>query len=149
LDAAVRRDVLRARAAVVPPVHFASRAAVSLRTPRHILHSCGVLTLGAVLPDDDTRKAGTSGSSRSSATPDPALIQAELLLDGPHAVGDAWYIGAFGRWWRGGVLDSWWLDAVAHASGGAEDDTSTAGILRMSTLDKRESSKSSNYHYSR
>jgi hypothetical protein len=124
LDAALRRDILRARNR--PPVHFASRAAVSLRTPRHVLHSCGVLTLGAVLPEDDTRK-----------TPDPS---ADLLLDGPPAVGDAWYVGAFGRWWRGGVLDAWWLDAVAKTSSTAsEGESVAAGILRMSTLDKHES----------
>lgn len=109
-----------------PPVHFASRASVSLRTPRHILHNCGLLTLGAVVPDERARRRSTG--ARSSGSSD---------LERAAGIADSWYVGAFGRWWRGGVLDAWWLDMVAKAASTPEDGT-CSGILGITTLDKRE-----------
>jgi hypothetical protein len=109
-----------------PPVHFASRASVSLRTPRHVLHNCGILTIGAVIPEDRDVRMGRSRGEPTSAD-----------LEASSNVGDSWYIGAFGKWWRGGVLDAWWLDSVAktHVN---DAERWNSGILEITTLDRRE-----------
>jgi hypothetical protein len=103
------------------PVHFASRAAVSLRTPKHVTHSLGVLTLAAVVPDAHAR----------AARADCAACSTDLERA---AVTDAWFVGAFGKWWRGGALDPWWLDSVSK--GKADDASWSSGILGIKSLDR-------------
>lgn len=93
------------------PFHFANRASVSLRTPKHVFHSFGIFTIAAMAP-----------LSRSSPSSDrDALI-----------ISDSWYIGAFGRWWRGGILDAWYQDIITRSN---DEEGWTSGILSMKNLD--------------
>jgi hypothetical protein len=93
------------------PFHFANRASVSLRTPKHVFHSFGIFTIAAMAP-----------LLRSSPTNNrDALI-----------ISDSWYIGAFGRWWRGGVLDAWYQDIITRS---IDEEGWTSGILSMKNQD--------------
>jgi hypothetical protein len=98
--------------------HFTSRASVSLRTPKHIFHSFGIVTIAAVVPI--TAKDGNTNRRPSDGY-------------GYGLIVDSWFIGAFGRWWRGGSVDAWYKDAVASSK--AEEGWSS-GILGMKALDR-------------
>ncbi|KAF7298245.1 Proteophosphoglycan ppg4 [Mycena chlorophos] len=93
------------------PFHFANRATVSLRTPKHVFHSFGVFTVAAIIPAPTDRRP----------------------KDANTIVTDSWFIGAFGKWYRGGVLDAWYQDVVARSS---DEETWTSGIMGMKALDK-------------
>ncbi|KAF7321327.1 Proteophosphoglycan ppg4 [Mycena kentingensis (nom. inval.)] len=93
------------------PFHFANRATVSLRTPKHVFHSFGIFTVAAIIP---------------SRTDRPQPRDATIVTD-------SWFIGAFGKWYRGGVLDAWYQDVVARSS---DEESWTSGILGMKALDK-------------
>ncbi|KAF7376087.1 Proteophosphoglycan ppg4 [Mycena sanguinolenta] len=97
------------------PFHFANRATVSLRTPKHVFHSFGIFTVAAIIPARADR-------GRPRRDRDPSTI-----------VTDSWFIGAFGKWYRGGVLDAWYQDVVARSS---DEESWTSGILGMKALDK-------------
>jgi hypothetical protein len=45
---------------------------------------------------------------------------------------DAWFLGAFGNWWRGGALYAWWVDAVTRSN---DEETSESGVLKFKNLD--------------
>jgi hypothetical protein len=47
-------------------------------------------------------------------------------------ISDSWYVGAFGRWWRGGVIDAWYQDIIARST---DEEGWTSGILSMKNLD--------------
>ncbi|KAK7692461.1 hypothetical protein QCA50_004086 [Cerrena zonata] len=99
------------------PFHFVNRASVSLRTPKHVFHSFAVFTIAAIVPN------GTRSPIIKSA-------------DGPGSfVSDSWYIGAFGRWWRGGYTQHWWLDPIANTN---DAESCNSGILDLKTLDSLE-----------
>ncbi|KAG7098872.1 hypothetical protein E1B28_000772 [Marasmius oreades] len=97
------------------PFHFANRASVSLRTPKHVFHSFGIFTIAAILP------AAKSDRSVNDHR-DTSMIS------------DSWFVGAFGKWWRGGVLEAWYQDVIAR-SGNVEESWSS-GIMGMKTLDR-------------
>ncbi|KAI0339848.1 hypothetical protein BDW22DRAFT_1399481 [Trametopsis cervina] len=99
------------------PFHFVNRAAVSLRTPKHVFYSFGVMTIAAVLP--------TGANSRPSANG-----QADGFM-----VSESWFIGAFGRWWRGGPIQAWWVDNVANTK---DTERCNSGVLDMKPLDALE-----------
>ncbi|EPQ56979.1 hypothetical protein GLOTRDRAFT_137430 [Gloeophyllum trabeum ATCC 11539] len=82
------------------PVVFSTGAKVSLRTPKHVFHNFGILTVAAVVPLGT--KPANAVNERSSRSED---------FSGS-AVWDTWFIGAFGRWWRGGTIESWWHDTL-------------------------------------
>ena len=48
-----------------------------------------------------------------------ATIPYSKPCDGEHQdavmVSDAWYIGAFGKWWRGCALGAWYQDVIARS----------------------------------
>ncbi|KAG6896472.1 hypothetical protein C0992_008060 [Termitomyces sp. T32_za158] len=46
---------------------------------------------------------------------------------------DSWYIGAFGRWWRGGVIEAWYHDVIARTK---DEESWSSGILSMKSLDR-------------
>ncbi|KAJ3507395.1 hypothetical protein NLJ89_g6326 [Agrocybe chaxingu] len=94
-----------------PPFHFANRASISLRTPKHVFRSFAVFTVAAMVPLSKT-------SDR-----DPCLIS------------DSWYIGAFGKWWRGGVFEEWYQDVIARTK---DEESWSSGILNMKRLDMLE-----------
>ncbi|EIN11630.1 hypothetical protein PUNSTDRAFT_124894 [Punctularia strigosozonata HHB-11173 SS5] len=104
------------------PVHFANRASVSLRTPKHITHSFGILTVAAVVPDAHTR---TSRADCAACTDDFEGASA--------AITDSWFVGAFGKWWRGGALDAWWLETMSKSK---SEEGWTSGILGIKSLDR-------------
>lgn len=93
-----------------PSFHFANRASISLRTPKHVFHSFGIFTIATILPS-------TKASERESHN---AMIS------------DSWYIGAFGRWWGCGVFEDWYQDVIA---GPKDEEGWTSGILNMKRLD--------------
>ncbi|KAJ7084318.1 hypothetical protein B0H15DRAFT_389758 [Mycena belliarum] len=97
------------------PFHFANRASVSLRTPKHVFHSFGIFTIAAIIPARADR-AALRRRDRDSTI-----------------VTDSWFIGAFGKWVRGGVLDAWYQDVVARSN---DEESWTSGILGMKALDK-------------
>jgi len=95
-------------------IHFANRATISLRTPKHVFHSFGPFTIAATLP---ISKAPNDRESRDGSA-DPGS--------------DSWYVGAFGRWWKGGIFEEWYQDVIAHSKDG---DGWTPGIMSMKRLD--------------
>ncbi|KAF9529324.1 hypothetical protein CPB83DRAFT_853074 [Crepidotus variabilis] len=91
--------------------HFANRASVSLRTPKHVFHSFAVFTVAAMVP----LAKNTDGVQREG----PSIL-------------DSWYIGAFGKWWRGGVFEDWYQDVIARSK---DEESWSSGILSMKRLD--------------
>ncbi|TFK81986.1 hypothetical protein K466DRAFT_501127, partial [Polyporus arcularius HHB13444] len=91
------------------------------RTPKHVFYSFGVLTIAAVYP-----------TGRSSARGNSHMIQSEHLGS---LVSDAWYVGAFGRWWRGGIIQSWWHELLANTK---DAERCGSGILDVKALDVLE-----------
>ncbi|KAG7446377.1 uncharacterized protein BT62DRAFT_968124 [Guyanagaster necrorhizus] len=98
------------------PFHFANRASVSLRTPKHVFHTCGVFTIAVILP--------TSKSDR-----DPVDRRSDSIVS---VISDSWYLGAFGKWWRGGVLDEWYHNVIA----GGDEESWSSGVLGMKTSER-------------
>ncbi len=47
-------------------------------------------------------------------------------------ISDSWYLGAFGKWWRGGVLDEWYHDVIARN----DEESWSSGILGMKTSER-------------
>ncbi|KAG1731519.1 uncharacterized protein EDB91DRAFT_1154388 [Suillus paluster] len=109
------------------PFHFANRASVSLRTPKHVFHSFGICTIAT------TRgAAGVHGRSSSMASAHGNGNLAGVDHDGS-VVSDSWFIGAFGHWWRGGLVDSWYHDAMIRSK---DAEGWSSGILGFKALDK-------------
>lgn len=91
--------------------HFANRASISLRTPKHAFHSFGLFTIAAVVPLRQLDHADESDS---------------------RMICDSWYIGAFGHWWRGGIIEAWYHDVIARAK---DQESWNSGVLHMNSLD--------------
>jgi hypothetical protein len=96
------------------PLHFANRASVSLRTPKHVFHSFGIFTVAAMVPL--SKSDGTPSDNRDGSM-----------------ISDSWFIGAFGKWWRGGIIEAWYQDVIARSK---DEESWTSGILGVKTLDK-------------
>ncbi|KAF9784478.1 hypothetical protein BJ322DRAFT_1064726 [Thelephora terrestris] len=92
-------------------VHFANRASVILRTPLLAYRNLVFFTISFVVPPTES----------DAKSPDPDL-----------PVSDIWFVGAFGGWWRGGPLYSWWVDAVARSR---DEEGVSSGVLSVKTLD--------------
>lgn len=107
------------------PFHFANRASVSLRTPKHVFHSLGVFTIAAVVP---LSKSSTSDGSNGRST--VAQDETNRLLP---TVADSWFIGAFGKWWRGGTLETWYHDLVSPTK---DQESWNSGVLAFKSPDK-------------
>ena len=113
--------------------HFSNRAAVALRTPRHAFHSFGLFTIAAVIPSHkhlpSSRDTPSVVSSVRNATgsPDPD----------PFPLKETWFVGAFGRWWRGGMVDPVWPPRHSPHSKCSEGGWSS-GILNIKALDRLE-----------
>ncbi|EAU91290.2 hypothetical protein CC1G_11548 [Coprinopsis cinerea okayama7 len=93
------------------PFHFANRASISLRTPKHVFHSFALFTIAAMVP-----------VAKSSQSDD---------RDG-WSISDSWYIGAFGKWWRGGVWETWYQDLMTRSK---DEEGWNSGILSIKNLD--------------
>ena len=100
-----------------PLLHFGARASVSIRTPKHVFHSFAVFTVATMLPA--AKPSQRNNSSMSSI------------------ITDSWYIGAFGKWWRGGIIEAWYQDVVARSN---DEESWTSGILSLTTIDVRHDS---------
>ncbi|KAK0461365.1 uncharacterized protein EV420DRAFT_1266767 [Desarmillaria tabescens] len=98
------------------PFHFANRASVSLRTPKHVFHTFGIFTIAVIVP--------ISKSDR-----DPVDRRSDGMVS---VISDSWYLGAFGKWWRGGVLDEWYHDVIARN----DEESWSSGILGMKTSER-------------
>ncbi|KAG1771705.1 hypothetical protein EDD22DRAFT_862147 [Suillus occidentalis] len=100
---------------------------LSLRTPKHIFHSVGICTIAT------TRgAAGVNGRSSSTTSLHGNSNLSGVDHDGS-VVSDSWFIGAFGHWWRGGLVDSWYHDAMI---GSKDAEGWSSGILGFKALDK-------------
>ncbi|KAG2150955.1 hypothetical protein DEU56DRAFT_779337 [Suillus clintonianus] len=109
------------------PFHFANRASVSLRTPKHVFHSFGICTIAT------TRgAAGVHGRSSSTASAHGNGNLSGVDHDGS-VVSDSWFIGSFGHWWRGGLVESWYHDAMIRSK---DAEGWSSGILGFKALDK-------------
>src|SRR6266702_3947110 len=112
--------------------HFSNRAAVALRTPRHAFHSFGLFTIAAVIPHKalplsrDTPSV-VSSARNTTGTSDPDLFPLK----------ETWFIGAFGRWWRGGMIDPVWPPRHSPQLKCSEGGWSS-GILNIKALDRLE-----------
>ncbi|KAG8759919.1 hypothetical protein FRC14_004577 [Serendipita sp. 396] len=98
-----------------PRVHFTNRSAVSLQTPAHVFRSYGICTI-AVTQDIDTASPFVSSQNCSSAnghTVETAVPVRQMKIRG------TWFIGAFGKWWVGGVLEISKEDLLAIAMNGS------------------------------
>ncbi|KAF9484439.1 hypothetical protein BDN70DRAFT_825485 [Pholiota conissans] len=94
-----------------PPFHFANRASIALRTPKHVFHSFAIFTIAAMVP----MSKASEGDNREG-----------------WMIADSWYIGAFGKWWRGGVLEAWYQDVISRSK---DEESWSSGILSMKRLD--------------
>ncbi|KAH9948692.1 hypothetical protein B0H21DRAFT_777751 [Amylocystis lapponica] len=99
------------------PFHFVNRASVSLRTPKHIFHSFGILTVAAVLPSGSHARGNCQGTQDESVG---------------SSISDSWFVGAFGRWWRGGTVHAWCRDTLANTK---DAERCSSGILDLKALD--------------
>ncbi|KAF8650403.1 hypothetical protein AX16_005210 [Volvariella volvacea WC 439] len=90
-------------------LYFTNRASVSLRTPKHVLNSFGVFTLAAIIP---------------LPRPEPPIDCDDSNIK------DSWYIGAFGKWWRGGIMDPW-----SGAANVKDEEGYSSGVLSFNNLD--------------
>ncbi|KAH0827846.1 hypothetical protein J3R83DRAFT_3472 [Lanmaoa asiatica] len=107
------------------PFHFANRASVSLRTPKHVFHSFGICTIAT------TRGAAApAGGRRPSSTHNHAPHRSD---PGGFVSSDSWFVGAFGRWWHGGPVESWYYDAMIRSK---DAQGWSSGILGFKALDK-------------
>ncbi|KAI9442297.1 hypothetical protein H4582DRAFT_1927609 [Lactarius indigo] len=113
--------------------HFSNRAAVALRTPRHAFHSFGLFTIAAVIPSHKVLPSSrdtpsTVSSTRNiTGTPDHDLFPLK----------ETWFVGAFGKWWRGGVVDPVWPPRHPPQLKCSEGGWSS-GILNIKALDRLE-----------
>ena len=82
-----------------------------LRTPFHVHYNLVLFTIAFIVP------AGES---------DIKLPYPDL------SVPNAWFIGAFGGWWRGWFLFPWWVDAAVRSK---DEERVSSGVLNMKTLD--------------
>lgn len=94
------------------PFHFANRASIALRTPKHVFHSFAIFTIAAMVP-----------VQKGAAASDTA--------DG-WSIADSWYFGAFGKWWRGGIWETWYQDVISRSK---DEESWSSGILTMKNLD--------------
>ncbi|OCB89366.1 hypothetical protein A7U60_g3456 [Sanghuangporus baumii] len=124
-----------------PPFAFASRASVSLRTPKHIFRSFGILSVAAVVP--------TSPSNRSSSirrqTGDEIATRAdkESGTGSSSSIFDSWFIGAFGMWFWTFNLDGLWRDAGLVAKD--DVDGTVTGVLAIKALDRSDECNRTSY----
>ncbi|THH15652.1 hypothetical protein EW146_g4860 [Bondarzewia mesenterica] len=109
--------------------HFSNRASVALRTPKHSFHSFGFFTIAAVIPNPKspsrTSSSGTGSGRSAHGNRDP---------DGSPSR-ESWFIGAFGRWWRG-IEIPWPQRSPARSK--CEEEGWSSGILNVKALDKME-----------
>lgn len=84
---------------------------MSLRTPKHVFHSFGIFTVAAMAPPSKTASNGERDAMITS---------------------DSWYVGIFGRWWRGGILDAWYQDIISRSN---DEEGWTSGILSVKNFD--------------
>lgn len=113
--------------------HFTSRAAIALRTPRHTFHSFGFFTIAAVIPNLKTHLMPRQSSSVVSSARNTTGTSDHDFFP----FKEVWFVGAFGRWWRGGVVDSAWPPRPSPHSKGDEEGWSS-GILNIKSLDQFE-----------
>ncbi|TFY73483.1 hypothetical protein EWM64_g10529, partial [Hericium alpestre] len=123
---------------------FSNRASVALRTPKHAFHSFGVFTIAAVIPNNAPARSispsTTSRSSSSSSTAFSEIVRRTASADGDSdgaSVKETWFIGAFGRWWRGGVIEASWPSSESRAK--CDEEGWSSGILDIKALDKSDS----------
>ena len=113
--------------------HFSNRAAIALRTPRHAFHSFGFFTIAAVIPNLKAHSPSRETSSVvSSSQNTPGTSDQD-----PFPLKEAWFVGAFGRWWRGGIVDPAWSPHPSPHSKGDEEGWSS-GIMSLKSLDRED-----------
>ncbi len=113
--------------------HFSNRAAVALRTPRHAFHSFGLFTIAAVIPSYKPLPSSRDTPSVISSAQNTAGTSDHDLFPPK----ETWFVGAFGRWWRGGMIDPVWPPRHSPHLKCAEGGWSS-GILNIKALDRFE-----------
>ncbi|TFY72131.1 hypothetical protein EVG20_g877 [Dentipellis fragilis] len=127
-----------------PSFPFSNRASVALRTSKHAFHSFGFFTIAAVIPNNFSGRSSSpssQGTSRSSSTSSSGLSELARrssasdsdLDDSSHK--ESWFIGAFGRWWRGGVIEASWPNP-SDGRAKCDEEAWSSGILNIKALDK-------------
>ena len=105
------------------PFHFANRTSIALRTPKHVFHSFAIFTIAAMAP----LSKSSEGDNRDGGM-----------------ISDSWYFGAFGKWWRGGVLEAWYQDVIARTK---DEESWSSGILSIKRLDIFPEYNGTCFHY--
>lgn len=118
-----------------PPFAFANRASVSLRTPKHMFRSFGVLSIAAVIPTSSKHsrqdKSQDDGDGVSFTTDDDNVHESSTLM------WDSWFVGAFGMWFWAVNLDGFWRESGFIARD--ETDGAATGVLEVKALDRSDS----------
>jgi hypothetical protein len=104
------------------PFHFTNRASVTLRTPKHVFHTFGAFTIAAVVP---------RSSARRHHHHHPGA--ADRDREGYRLISDSWYIGAFGKWWRAGMVEAWYHGVLDQSK---DEEGWRSGILGIKALDR-------------
>jgi hypothetical protein len=113
--------------------HFSNRASIALRTPRHAFHSFGFFTIAAVIPN-----LKTNPTIHETPLVIPSARNATRASDHDFfPFKEAWFLGAFGRWWKGGFVDPTWPPRPNPDLKGDEEGWSS-GILNIKALDRLE-----------
>ncbi|EJD02831.1 uncharacterized protein FOMMEDRAFT_20078 [Fomitiporia mediterranea MF3/22] len=125
-----------------PPFPFASRASVSLRTPKHIFRSFGIFSIAAVVPTSSSHRSspirGQRGDESATRTDRDGASNASTAL-----ISDSWFIGAFGMWFWAVNLDGLWKDAGLIEKD--EADGTITGVLEIKALDRSDDSNRSSH----
>ncbi|KAI5120340.1 hypothetical protein M0805_009416 [Coniferiporia weirii] len=127
-----------------PPFAFANRASVSLRTPKHIFRSFGILSIAAVVPSSPSNRLSSS-VNRIQHSDEDATREDKDGDPGAYAslICDSWFIGAFGMWFWAVNLDGFWKIAGFVVKG--EVDGTVSGVLELKALDRSDESNRTSF----
>lgn len=116
------------------PFSFANRASISLRTPKHIFRSMGIVSVAAVVSPSSVHR---SSANRTQHVDEGATRQDhDGCSSTPSANWDTWFIGAFGMWFWLANLDVVWRGAGIIAKD--EFDGTVSGVLELKALDRSD-----------
>ena len=110
-------------------LRFSGRASVSLRTPKHVFRSFGILSIAAIVPSAKRKGhrllcLSDTGRSRDN-------IESPNGTSGMASV-ETWFIGAFGMWWLVAHYDGFWHEAGIASK---DEDGTPTGLLDAKSLD--------------
>lgn len=122
-------------------IAFANRASVSLRTPKHLFRSFGIMSVAAVLPVTSSKRAALKRGSDAKAARDDGEGGGN---EDTSLVAESWFFGVFGMWfWMINLnFESFWREAGIITKD--DLDGTVSGVLEIKSLDRlKEASRAS------